>query len=74
MKTCPVCHAVAFDDAVVCYGCLHRFGDVDVAAPEAIPGASEPPTVPNAPSFTIRFTPVSEPTGAFTWNCTVESA
>lgn len=25
MKTCPTCHAVAFDDAPVCYGCLHRF-------------------------------------------------
>lgn len=27
MKTCPVCRAVAFDDALVCYGCLHRFDD-----------------------------------------------
>ena len=25
MKTCPVCKAVAFDDAAVCYGCLHDF-------------------------------------------------
>lgn len=25
MKTCPVCQAKAFDDAEVCYGCLHRF-------------------------------------------------
>ncbi len=25
MKTCPVCGAKAFDDAEVCYGCLHRF-------------------------------------------------
>ena len=25
MKTCPVCAAKAFDDAEVCYGCLHRF-------------------------------------------------
>ena len=26
MKSCPVCGAVTFDDAEVCYGCLHRFG------------------------------------------------
>lgn len=25
MRTCPVCGAQAFDDAQVCYGCLHRF-------------------------------------------------
>lgn len=27
MKTCPVCHASTFDDAKVCYGCMHRFDD-----------------------------------------------
>lgn len=26
MKTCPVCGSGAFDDAEVCYGCLHRYG------------------------------------------------
>ncbi len=25
MKECSVCGAVSFDDAQVCYGCLHRF-------------------------------------------------
>lgn len=25
MKTCPVCKSGAFDDAEVCYGCLHQF-------------------------------------------------
>lgn len=25
MKTCPTCGARAFDDAEVCYGCLHRY-------------------------------------------------
>lgn len=25
MKTCPICNAKAFDDADICYGCLHRF-------------------------------------------------
>ncbi|WP_165046134.1 MULTISPECIES: hypothetical protein [unclassified Adlercreutzia] len=27
MKVCPVCGARAFDDAEVCYGCLHRFAE-----------------------------------------------
>lgn len=27
MKTCPTCGARAFDDAEVCFGCLHRYGD-----------------------------------------------
>ena len=31
MKVCPVCGAKAFDDAAVCYGCLHRFGPDDLA-------------------------------------------
>ena len=32
MKTCPVCRAGAFDDAEVCYGCLHRFSQGDAQA------------------------------------------
>ena len=31
MKTCPVCKAIAFDDALVCYGCLHRFEEDEAA-------------------------------------------
>ena len=73
MKACPVCHAIAFDDAIVCYGCLHRFDDADAAALEAASIPPEPPSASSAPSFTVRFTPVHEPSGALTWNCTVES-
>ncbi len=25
MKRCPICSAVTFDDAEICYGCLHHF-------------------------------------------------
>ena len=25
MKPCPICGALAFDDALMCYGCLHPF-------------------------------------------------
>lgn len=31
MKTCPVCKARAFDDAQVCYGCLHKFSQQETA-------------------------------------------
>lgn len=39
MKTCPVCKAGAFDDAEVCYGCLHRFAPQDAFAQKAVPPA-----------------------------------
>lgn len=29
MKACPVCGALAFDDAATCFGCLHAYGDGD---------------------------------------------
>ena len=32
MRVCPVCHARAFDDAEVCYGCMHRFSGKEPAA------------------------------------------
>ncbi len=32
MKVCPICRALAFDDAEVCYGCMHRFGGGSVRA------------------------------------------
>ena len=39
MRVCPVCHARAFDDAEVCYGCMHRFsGKEPAAAP--MPGSA----------------------------------
>lgn len=31
MKECPICKAKAFDDAVICYGCLHSFNGAEVA-------------------------------------------
>ena len=33
MRVCPVCHARAFDDAEICYGCMYRFGGKETAAP-----------------------------------------
>ena len=39
MRICPVCHARAFDDAEICYGCMHRFGVKD-AAVSLVPGGA----------------------------------
>ena len=37
MKTCPTCGARAFDDAEVCFGCLHRYGEEPVRPNVAMP-------------------------------------
>lgn len=42
MKTCPVCAAKAFDDAEVCYGCLHRFEEGEARASVAERSAEHP--------------------------------
>lgn len=63
MKTCPTCGARAFDDAEVCFGCLHRYGDEPTRPPDAAPTpvpmamaaggrcpASRPEAMPSIPS------------------------
>ncbi len=45
MKTCPVCRARTFEDAEVCYGCLHRFDGGGRAAAVAEETAWEPAEV-----------------------------
>ena len=39
MRVCPVCHARAFDDAEVCYSCMHRFSSKEPAA-APMPGSA----------------------------------
>lgn len=45
MKACPICAAKAFDDAEVCFGCLHRF-----EAGSAGPRSADVPLAPVAPT------------------------
>lgn len=45
MRVCPVCHARAFDDAEVCYGCMHRFSGKEPAAAPMPGGAHKGGTV-----------------------------
>ena len=46
MKTCPICHAVAFDDASLCFGCMYRFEDD--ASGEDMPEDGKPDSEPAA--------------------------
>ena len=68
MKACPVCNSLAFDDAKTCFGCLHPFGDEDVAevVQENKNRAGE-----NLTRFVVSFTPMVED-GQTVWNCSVE--
>lgn len=76
MKTCPICKAVAFDDATVCYGCMHRFGE----EPERLLPDSETRADVRAvseqgehlPSFQITLTPPAATREAGSWTCSVE--
>ena len=76
-KACPVCGAVAFEDASTCFGCMHSFegGEVDAAGmpvekKEALHASK---CVQGAPEFLITFTPVVDASGALTWRCAVEA-
>lgn len=42
MKTCPVCGSGAFDDAEVCYGCLHRYGSDSFQGGLSLPRPAAP--------------------------------
>lgn len=65
MKTCPICEAKAFDDALVCYGCLHRFGEeekpsgFEAAAPNG--AAAVLPAVAEGPESGAVFPVCEEP-------------
>lgn len=73
MKTCPVCSAVAFDDQVTCYGCLHNF-EKDSQAAEIPKTLGPMPGLPDAASFLLSLVPRPEASGSFSWTCTVEPA
>lgn len=82
MKTCPICGAIAFDDAETCFGCLHAFaateGEADQQARAQVAGAPfgrHGRTLgPDSVSFVLSLVPTSQPGGGFSWACTVEPA
>ena len=59
MKTCPTCGARAFDDAEVCFGCLHRYGEEPVRPNVAMPTMPSSPGTGHCPTLRPRRLPLS---------------
>lgn len=77
MKTCPICKAKAFDDAAVCYGCMHRFGEkpeqvLPIAPQHAPKGRAIARLDDWPPSFQITLTPPALSGVDRAWTCSVE--
>lgn len=78
MKTCPICGAIAFDDAETCFGCLHNYaaGSGPASGPKQVAGegGDEPVALvggDDMPTFVIRVIP-SPMLKRADWTCTVE--
>ena len=69
MKTCPICNAAAFDDAAICYGCLHRFDEGDLPPSVATVGLDGPG---GAPTLVISVRAVKGDGDAAEWRCDVD--
>ena len=80
MKMCPICHAGAFDDASICYGCLHRFEEGEgVVAPAKsgdaqsregaimVPRGGATANLGNAPALIISVQAVQGAQGGVEW-------
>ena len=85
MKTCPICLSGAFDDALVCYGCLHRFEEgenivIPRGAAEAeesagairIPFNSGAGSLGGAPALIISVQAVQGGQGGVEWRCDMD--
>ena len=57
MKTCPTCGARAFDDAEVCFGCLHRYGEEPVRPNVAMPTMPSSPGTGHCPTLRPKAAP-----------------
>ena len=66
MKTCPICKCLAFDDARICFGCMHPFeSDRDDNPQERTNRAGDVPS-----RFVVSFVPSVEG-GRTVWSCEV---
>ena len=85
MKICPICKAATFDDAGICFGCMHRFEDEEASGEQVgqggAPSAMEQPVAvppwqgePALPAFYIKMVPVVQGAGGVSWACSVEMA
>lgn len=57
MKACPVCHARTFDDADVCYGCMHRYEGQQPGSSAAADDAAWEPDDGLRPSISVGTAP-----------------
>ena len=57
MKTCPTCGARAFDDAEVCFGCLHRYGEEPIRPNVAMPTMPSSPGTGPCPTLRPKAAP-----------------
>ena len=71
MKTCPICHSGAFDDARICYGCLYRFTDEEPTGVAAHAHAGSAASG-NPPALLISVQAVPGGEGAVEWRCDVD--
>ena len=79
MKTCPICQAVAFDDARICFGCMHRYDDPDDCdasqeSPTSLEteGGTPPDEMPEfPPAFYIKLVPTRRGLDGVSWRCSV---
>lgn len=69
MKECPVCHALAFDDAARCFGCLHVFGKKEGEPRHAVP--QESVREHESARFLLSLIPTESEEG-LRWKCSVE--
>ena len=84
MKTCPICQAVAFDDAAICFGCMYRFEDAETdqetlshkpsdTAAEPVHGQVRSSSL-TPPAFYIKMVPETQESGAVSWACSIDFA
>ena len=76
MKVCPICHSKAFDDAAICFGCMHRFGEkpaqvLPVPEHPVADGRTGPRHSIDLPAFLIKLTP-PQLGESRSWTCSVE--
>lgn len=69
MKICPVCSARSFDDAELCFGCLHPFGPQDEPGFQVQAKASSE----NLPSFFVHVWADRGDDDALVWHCRAEA-
>ena len=70
MKECPICHALAFDDAIQCFGCLYRFEEPVGKGQRELAQNDRPESHPV--QFILSLVPKAEG-DRLSWQCSVRA-